>query len=202
MSAPTTSSRFLFLYERFDRPARTVADDPRAGWEHLEVPPGPCILTVTRGGAPRILGALPRAQGATSLLLEAVRHRGQDRLLVVRMAGAFPRLNGLLGPKIAFLGVGDQLHPGRGPLLHLSQEVPSRVQTPDEEHLGQECPICRVPFSAGSRVYQCPCGQPMHDETEETAEGEPLECALLTSTCCHCGAQVLRDGGLSYMPEG
>ena len=202
MSALDTSSRFLFLYEGSDRPSRTVTGDPEEGWEHLEVPSGPCILTVTRGGAPRILGAPPRAQGATSLLLEAVRHRGQDRLLVVRKGEASTRLNGLLGPRIAFLRVGDQLHPGRGPLLHLSQEVPSRVQAPDEEHLGQECPICRVAFSARSRVYRCPCGQPMHDETEETAEGEPLECALLTSTCYHCGARVRRAGGLLYVPEG
>jgi len=196
MSTTSTESRILFLFDS-DPDASSTASPTRLG-----VPPGPSTLTFTRGGNPRISGAPRRVRGATSLLIEPVSRGGRPYLLVVRPRGPVPRKNGLAAPRIAVLGVGDQLRHGRGPVLHVSVEVPDPRRRAGAEHEGVDCPLCCSPIEVGRWIHVCStCGTAMHDEGEDVAASARLACARLAGRCRGCDRELNFEGGLLYTPE-
>ncbi len=168
------------------------------GPERLGVPPGVSYLQAGAAGRVRLLPR-PPAKGEPACAVEPVGGR-TPQLLLLSPAGARVRVNGQPAPRVALLGVKDQVQIGGGPALHVTAYHAARVGPTPEGLLGKECPVCRVPL-AGTTVYVCPgCGAALHCEGEEKGP-DRLECARLSSECPACRAPVVMQEGWAYLPE-
>jgi hypothetical protein len=183
-------------------PFYLIVDDLGAesvdGPERIGVPPGVSYLQAARAGSPRLLHAAPLT-GEPACVVEPVGGR-QQQLLLLGPPGACVRVNGQPAPRVALLGIKDQVQVGSGPVLHVTAYHAARVGPTPEDRLGQECPVCRVPLGA-TTVYVCPaCRTALHCEGEEKG-ADRLECARLTSECPTCRAPVVMQEGWAYLPE-
>jgi hypothetical protein len=164
--------------------------------EPIRVPAGVSYLAVTEG-RPQVSDR----PGAAAVALEAVSAFGQDRLLAVAPARGQARCNGQPLPRVALLGVRDQLRFG-DTLLHVTLFHRPHVGPPPADTLGRECPLCRVALVGGTTVYVCShCGTALHCEGEERLADERLECARLASACPACDRPVVLSAGYAYYPE-
>jgi hypothetical protein len=121
-------------------------------------------------------------------------------LLMLSPPGVEARVNDRPSPRVAVLGVGDQLQVGQT-VLHVTRFREIAVGPPTSELLGRRCGVCRVPFDESTTVYVHECGTPMHLEPESTPAEERLQCALLGGSCPNCGEPISLESGYSYLPE-
>lgn len=167
----------------------------------IEVPQGLSFLNGSDGQPPR-LGPERAADGVLAAFenLEAEGGR-RAALLMFAVGNSAPRRNGQPAPIVSALEIRDQLSFGSDLLLHLSARHDPYLGRPLPAQLDRECPVCRVPFVAESRVYVCPvCDTASHCEGDEKPASDRLECALL-GPCAVCGEPVQSEGGLQYDPH-
>jgi hypothetical protein len=137
------------------------------------------------------------APAEPAVVLEPVRAGSLPRLLLVVPEGRRVRVNGQPVPRVALLGVRDQLQIDAGPILHVTLHHRPQVGPPTGDRLGQECPVCRGPLTAETTAYVCPsCGIGLHAEGEDG-----LDCVNVGSECPACGAAVTMTAGYAYFPE-
>ncbi|MCI0456192.1 MAG: hypothetical protein L0Z62_04325 [Gemmataceae bacterium] len=179
-------------------PLPSLDTAPATSVEKLVVPEGISHLLAVAGEAPRLVDG-PGEPGEEVFTLEPVSHRGQDYLLVIAPRDA--RCNGQRLPRVALLGIKDALQLD-GHTLHLTVFHRPRVGPPAPDIIGHECPLCRLPFVAETRVYLCPhCDTPLHCEGEEKPPDERLECVYLGSDCPGCHRPIVLTEGYAYLPE-
>ena len=69
------------------------------------------------------------------------------------------------------LRVGDRLNLGPDVALHVTTYQIPELGPPTADRVGKECPVCRIPFEADSRVFTCgTCATQMHLQGEEKPE--------------------------------
>ena len=115
-------------------------------------------------------------------MIEAVRH---DDLLVVNLGTDVIYRNDQVAPHLILLKHRDQFRVGRGPIMEVAIFNRPFIGAPPPELIGTICPVCRMAFSKGTRLYRCTsCGCGLH--LEEGEEDEALQCALVSGVCpCH-----------------
>ncbi len=132
-----------------------------------------------------------RPAGRDALLLEVVTS-GRARILVAAETTDV-RLNGFPVARLAVLDDGDRLRWGEHVVI-VERDRVVRVQDVPPESVGKDCPVCRVPFTAGTRVVLCSrCGAAQHLEGKEVPERDRLECARLNPECPLCGEETLLE---------
>jgi len=148
--------------------------------EPIVVPAGVSALCAGgRDGLPGLAGAV----GDAGVLLELVRFEGRARLLLAAAPGINLRHNDQLAPGLVLLRDGDQISIDGGPALELAQYSRPWVGAPPAEAVGTPCPVCRLPLTAGARVFRCGvCGMLLHFEESE----DDLQCALVNANCPSC----------------
>ena len=114
-------------------------------------------------------------------------------------SGVEARVNDRPSPRLAVLGVGDQLQVGET-VLHVTRYNEFSVGPPTPELLGRRCGVCRVPFDESTQVYVHDCGTPMHLDPKSKPADERLECAAL-GACPNCEQPIVMQSGYSYLPE-
>ena len=166
----------------------------------LEVPSsGPAYLAIESGEVPQVLSEAPVGEAGVSIL-ETIRHEYQPYL--VMLPGAGIRVNGLPVPPVAILRAGDQIRAEGECLLHVSLLTGPRIGPPPDDKIGEECPYCRVKFTADRTAYVCPhCGTAYHCEGDEREENDRLECARLASECYHCHKPLILEERYEYVPD-
>jgi hypothetical protein len=149
----------------------------------------------------RRLAAASRSSGVGSraLRFEPLTVGRRAALLMLSPPGVEARVNDRPSPRLAVLGVGDQLQIGET-VLHLTRYREFAVGPPTPELLGRRCGVCRVPFDESTQVYVHECGAPMHLEPESKPANERLECALL-GNCPNCEEPIIMQSGYAYLPE-
>lgn len=184
------------LVDVFDQAgeARTPKLDP------LRLPPGVGYLTAPSGAPPQISAAPPKSR-TTIAILEVLSRAQQPQLLLVTNGKSPLRVNGQPVPRVALLGVKDQIQLPSDHILHVTVYHRLSVGAPPAELIGKECPLCRVPFTADTTVYRCPnCSSALHYEGAEKGDAR-LECVLLCSECPTCKTAVVLKEGYVYTPE-
>jgi hypothetical protein len=185
---------FRFLVERevvVDEAALRRAEALPA----LELEAGLTSLTMEEGAQP-----LLRAGTSSDVpVFEPVRFDGLPGLLMSTPEGARVRVNGRRAPRVALLGVGDQVQHD-GCVLHLTRFRKPRIGAPPAELVGTACPTCRTPVLEDARVVVHDCGAPIHLEDESTPEERRFECALVGS-CPRCEQPVDLEAGYAWLPE-
>ena len=168
----------------------------------VEVPAGPSLLSSTPDG-PRLLPLDRREPDDGAYVLEPM--RGQQRplltLLAPRGAGAV-RVNGLPAPTVALLEPGDQVQLRGDVVLHVSLFRRPFVGAAGETHRDKTCPVCRTRVAEADVVYECAnCATVLHLESRPPDGQDPLECALVGTTCPSCGWEIDLTEGFSHHPE-
>jgi hypothetical protein len=136
------------------------------------------------------------------LLLEGVAVGRQPYLLLLSPGQRRPRVNGQWAPRVALLNVRDQVQLPDGTVWHVTLYTGSALGRPEAEHVGKECPVCRLRLTPETTVYVCPsCATATHCEGEDRPADERLECIRLSSECPSCGGPVVLGQGYTYLPE-
>jgi hypothetical protein len=72
-------------------------------------------------------------------------------------------------------------------LFYVGERTTPYVGPPPQEILGQECPICRIPFDRETRVGACRCGRFFHFETPDShpqaSDEDRLDCFQRAGVC-------------------
>lgn len=168
--------------------------------EKIEVPEGVSFLVPGSGARPR-LG--PERTEDGSFVIEPVYVEHQPQLILLSPPGKRPRLNGHVAPRAALVRERDTLQIDDEFVLHVATYYRPRIGPPPAEWIGKDCPICRTTFIEGTRVYVCPCGQPLHLETEahRRTDHNPLVCATTTTECPSCLRPIVLKECYSYYPS-
>ena len=206
-AGPVTTVRFHLLIERsgLASAAETTA------LEAVAVPAGlsriaPEAVGAAGGVTVEPAGARPwteAGQGKRTVGVEVVTQHGRPTLLLFTSPSSDARLNGTPAPRIAPLRVGDRLNLGPDVALHVTTYQIPELGPPTADRVGKECPVCRIPFEADSRVFTCgTCATQMHLQGEEKPEPERLRCALISPVCCHCDQELTMHEGYLWLPEG
>jgi hypothetical protein len=138
-------------------------------------------------------------RSARALHFEPLSVAGKASLLMLIPFGVEVRVNDLPSPRVAVLGVGDQLRVGET-LLHVTRFREFSVGPPTPELLGRRCGVCRVPFDESTLVYVHDCGAAMHLEPDSKPADKRLQCAPL-GDCPNCEQPIVIQSGYSYTPE-
>ena len=106
-------------------------------------------------------------------------------------------INGFPALRFAVLGVRSSLAvPGASAMLNVAEKISPYVGPPPREILEKECPICKIPFDALTRVGGCRCGQFYHFETSTSHPNVPekdlLSC-FQQARVCHCRAALTTE---------
>jgi len=206
MATNTAQSEFAFLRTADSPPEGTEGDNTKKTRqiEALHVPAGPSYVSISKKGRAKITKRPPRRGHA--FVIHPVGVGPQSAVLVFPASGHQVRKNGIPAPLVAAVLPKDRLQfNSSDEVLHGTRLITNTVGPVPQDAVGTKCPLCRSPFKANSRVWICRCGQPLHLETpEDTDNGdEPLECALVTSTCPNCHGEVTtgQDAKYTYIPE-
>jgi hypothetical protein len=150
---------------------------------------------------PRIVAARrSRGPEASMLHFEPLSVDRRPALLMLAPRDVEVRVNGRPSPRIAVLGVGDQVQTGDA-VLHLTRYREFAVGPPSPEMIGRPCELCRVPFVEDTRVYiHDVCGRPLHLEPESKPAEDRLECARI-GDCPNCRKPISLESGYAYLPE-
>jgi hypothetical protein len=86
--------------------------------------------------------------------------------------------------------------PGLDGMIYVAHLVRPYVGPPPQQLLNKECPICKIPFAADTRVGMCRCGQFYHFETAQShpqvSDENRLNC-FQQARVCHCGASLTAE---------
>ena len=163
----------------------------------LAVPPGPTILPAGNSEPPR-LGEAPSGPAWDGFVVEPIlNRRGQARLLLLSPPGRRVRVNGCLAPRVIFLAEKDFVQFSPDTAVHVTVYNRPHLGPPAPAMLGQECQLCRVPFSPEATCYLCACGTALHREKGD----DELQCAKTRSDCPSCGRPIVLQEGFTYIPE-
>jgi hypothetical protein len=182
-------------------PVGDAHDEPRDTSALVDVPVGRGVRTldVERFAAQPRLGAARGKASARALRFEAVNFEGRPALLMLVPPGIPVRVNGQPAPRIAVLGVGDQVQLDDA-VLHVSRRREPRAAAPSPELLGRLCGVCRVALTVDTQILVHDCGTALHLEADSKPEAERLQCALL-GNCPVCEDAVSLEAGLVFEPE-
>lgn len=202
MSSP--AREFHFFVDQLSQPFVDDTQHATNGTQspRLVVPSGVSHLVVPAGQAPRLLEEADREDVSDALLLEPVFSQKQPYLLLVSQPGKDVRINGQVAPRFASLREKDQVQFDDEFMLHLTLFSRPRICDVPDQLVGKECPVCRVPYVAQTRVYLCGnCSSAMHLQGEEEPESTRLECALAITECPVCQTPIEMTEGYRYEPE-
>jgi hypothetical protein len=180
----------------------------------LPVPPGVSSLRLTPGG-PRLAardGFEPELDPSAAVV-EAVQGRGrQPALLFAPPTDGGALVNGVPCPPLALLSAADQVQLGDF-VFHLAVFSRPQVGPVPAEFVGRKsCPICRLRFTQGQRVYLCsncgstalhiagPVGEAAGTEPADDGSAE-LDCVRLCSECPSCSAPISLAEGYTHYPD-
>ncbi len=162
----------------------------------LEIPAGVSGLRVAPGGLPELVAT--EAAGAEAWLEPLVRE-GRFRLLFLNRPVTPILLNDQLAPPSFLSREGDQIRLGDGISLEVGVFARPSVGAPPAGLIGKPCPVCRVPLTAETRIYQCPiCEGALH--LEEGDEETALQCAQVSGSCPSCQHPVRLEHGYLSSP--
>lgn len=190
---------FDWLFERSADGAEGTGLDRRP---HLVLPDGVSFLVAMPGSPAVLLGDSESAEPDRALMLEPIFGQRQPCLVLIPPAGKEVRVNGQVAPSPAVLREKDQVQFDDELLLHVTLFSRPQISAAAGGLVGRECPVCRVPFVAGTRVYACAsCGSSMHLQGEDEPEATRLECALAATECPVCQSPIEMTEGYQYEPE-
>lgn len=171
-------------------------------FDTLAVPEGSSYLQHQRSRGQNKLSKHKPKSARAYVVLEPVARNRTLELLLLNPLDLSGRVNGVSLTPISLLGEGDQFQLTSGCVFHVSLFLRPRVERASGSHVGEICPICRVPIEKDVLTYVCPsCEARMHCEDDQKPEQDRLECARMTSTCPVCSAAVVFEQGFSYYPE-
>ena len=187
-----TSLRFLARSGNGDLTALPIP----SGVSHLSFPAG----SPAHAGGPPSPVLRESAQAGAAATLEVLRGGGRPLVLLACAEAVRIRVNGMPAPRVALLGLRDEVRIGNHAPLHLSFWRDPQAGRAPEEMRPQKCPVCLTPLGSG-RAYSCACGHFIHMNGEEVPAEERLECALAVPHCPVCDAEIALAAGYSYEPE-
>jgi hypothetical protein len=168
----------------------------------LVVPDGVTYLLAPSGKPPLLLGDAESGNAEHAFLLEPVFSQKQPYLVLIGQAGKDVRVNGQVAPCLAALREKDQIQFGDELMLHVTLFSRPCIASVPDELIDKECPLCRLPFVTGIRVFVCAnCTTAMHLQGEEEPEATRLECALAATECPVCQTPIEMTEGYRYEPE-
>lgn len=138
--------------------------------------------------------------GKHTVQFEPVNVGGRERVLMSGTGGLGLRVNGLPAPPLAVLSIRDEIRIGPATVLHLTVYRKPDVGSVPPDRVGEKCPTCRTPVSAGDTVYTCLCGQILHLQGEEVPAEERLACARTVKSCPGCSRRIRLTAGYEYLP--
>jgi hypothetical protein len=144
----------------------------------------------------------PPARPTAAFRIEQVAFALKTHLLLISPEGKSAGVNGVPAPRVALLGIKDQvaIHPTH--VLHVSGFFRPVIGPPEPELIGQTCMVCQTPFKANTIVCRCwSCAVPLHAEDETFPAATRLECGRLSANCPRCGAAMMWKEGFVYVPE-
>jgi len=174
------------------------------GVNRVHAAPGevPCIsLAASPDFTHKSLASQVTDDGRPVFLAEPLHSAGGFARMVVSCArNAVLRVNGSLAPRIVVVRERDAIQfNGCAPVYLAVYSTPPIGEVP-QSAVGKECPVCRVPFIPGARVYVCTCGAVLHCEDDKGDDG--LQCALMTSGgCMVCKHPLILKAGYANLPE-
>ena len=121
----------------------------------------------------------------------------QIRLLAWFIETVSLTVNGVPAPRLMVLAPGDWFQWLPGLVVRVALFSRPRIGPPPPAFLGKECPVCRVPLTAGSQCYSCLCGVVFHYEM--AVEGG-LQCAQMLRECPVCQRPVVLAEGYINPP--
>ena len=190
-SVPQPGVQEAAVDERPRNAATTAAEmSPGEGWRRFAVVDNALAPVEDPSRAVFAARVIPRNFG---IALGLLAHR--DGLLV----NATPAL------RFSLLDVKSTIVvPGVDAIFYVAEKIKPYVGAPPAEILGQECPICKIPFDAQTRVGACRCRQFYHFETREshpqTPDKDRLECFQQTKVC-RCGATLMTEEQFTWSAD-
>jgi len=163
----------------------------------VAVPPRPTLLSLRNGELPELAKGLPATAPDGFVVEPILNRRGQARLLLLSPPGRRVRVNGCLAPRVIFLAEKDFVQFSPDTAVHVTVYNRPHLGPPAPAMLGQECQLCRVPFSPEATCYLCACGTALHREKGD----DELQCAKTRSDCPSCGRPIVLQEGFTYIPE-
>jgi len=192
----------LIVDPLFQRDVDGATKTTRGRGRDLVVPDGVSVLVVPPGKPPFLVGDVEPDCTEHAFLLEPVVSRQRLLLLLIGQAGEAARINGQVAPPIAVLREKDQIQFDDELLFHVTLFSRPQISRVPDALVGNECPLCRVPFVAGTLVYACAiCNAVMHLQGEEEPEETRLECAMTATECPVCHSPIEMTEGYRYEPE-
>ena len=206
----TAKSEFAFLRTALQSQENLESNEPArqkgVSLEAMHVPMGLSYVSIGKHGRARITKESPK--NGPAFVLEPVGSGTQSAVLVFPMPGHTAHANGMPTPLVAAVRPRDCVQlDGSDEVLHGTRYIDNTIGPFPKDALPAKCPICLSAFEADARVWFCRCGQPLHLETETventSADREPLQCAMLTSTCPNCGEEVAasEEAKYTYIPS-
>lgn len=141
--------------------------------------------------------------GSFPLGLKVIRQAIGSKLLL--QAPAMCQVNGVPALPIVVLQTKDLVGLPDGSLYAVTELITPHYGFALDEHVGQKCSLCKLPFDAGSFVVSCRCGALYHHETAETVPEMPSEdrcaCGADIKACLVCGLPISTEPFLSWDPS-
>ncbi len=166
------------------------------------------VLLMRGDTADRTLRVLPVAEGSSSpmgkgITVEPVELQ-RRRYLLMLQGGDAPeqssvRHNGQPAWPVTLLRVKDEVRTAAGSFFVSSQRSQS-VFSPEQRHLGVQCPLCTLRVEKDTLLFACGCGALLHCEDERWPEAERLECAKLAPACPNCQQAIDFQIGIEWEP--
>jgi hypothetical protein len=114
-------------------------------------------------------------------------------------------VNGLPALPLTVLTTRDSVVLAPGCLCYVTERVRPFIGAPAVDLLGKQCPFCRLPAEAKSRIVTCRCGALYHHETAEShpelAEADRLHCFEKVQSCLSCGRPLSVSEYLVWDPS-
>ncbi len=134
-------------------------------------------------------------------LLEPLRTKSGEALLMVSTPESGVLLNGMAPPILAPLEVGDQIAMESHVLVHVSRSQRVIAIPTPEELVGTLCCLCLSALEANRPILRCPkCASPRHLDGDDVAPDRRLQCAEI-GPCPECETELpTSDEQFAYWP--
>lgn len=209
MKSPVSESRSLAAPRSARVHCLIVERDGGGERQRSEVIEVPGLTTLSI--VDHLISVAPGGRAGT-LLLEPLLD-GPKPMLVVSVVHPLERVqvNGAQIGRTHALAIGDVVTCDGGDVrLHVSMRYRPHIGAPHDEHLGRTCPVClttvdgrRSDGRETSVIVCCTCQAVLHEVgwIGDEAAAEKLECSRTVSNCPVCGAALVREEQMAYVPQ-
>ena len=175
----------------------------------VAIPPGVSRLSFPVSAADRRLPVItstdmgperPSQPGLPGATLEVVRGGFRPLVLLSGEGKVDVRLNGLPAPRLAALGLRDEVRVGEQEVLYLTVWREPQLGPAAEGRRNEKCPVCFTGIGPGN-AYLCSCGHLLHLNGDEVPEKARLQCARAVPICTACEEEIKLLAGYLFEPE-